>query len=128
MPLRIRRRSRRVEGDHGNGRAVSGTVTVEALVDDRAAGLDRARLGELELALHQAVAELAGLDEERLAVAADLLAVAAEDRLERRVAVACRSRARTSTTRWGSSRAGYASTAVEKKAPVMSMRVDGPAT
>src|SRR3954452_11632687 len=36
--------------------------------------------------------------------------------------------ARTSTTRCGSMRAGYDSTVVEKKAPVMSMRVDGPAT
>ena len=36
--------------------------------------------------------------------------------------------ARTSTTRCGVSCAGYAGTAVEKNAPVMSMRVAGPST
>src|SRR3954468_14923693 len=36
--------------------------------------------------------------------------------------------ARTRTTRWGVSRAGYAGTLVEKNAPVMSIRVAGPAT
>ena len=76
-----------LSGNHGSGRAVSGTVTADASSTIEQQRLDRARLGELELALHEAISELARLDEERLAVAADLFAAPPEHGLERRVAV-----------------------------------------
>ena len=112
MPPRVRRRSRaRVERDmhHGQGQRGERDRDRRAALDDRAARLDRARLGELELALHQAVSELAGLDEERLPVPPDLLAAVADEHgLEGRVAVgACRARGRAPRGA-ASSCAGYA--------------------
>ena len=58
-------------------------------LDDRAPRLDCSRLGVFQLAAHQAIPELARLDEERLLVAAHLFAVRLpyEDGLQRAVAL-----------------------------------------